>query len=429
VLSPVNTQLTKGENEMRDVLSRLTRIALVSLAAMTVAAAWTSIAAAATPGSGSVGPAPAPPFQTWAGETYLPPGDIFQVCPSGGLIGGDPTNTICDHYRLTVTGAGPVQVRIDWADPMNDFDLFVYRCPSADPTVNCDDLVAESVSPGGTTNFESLSFPAVAATYEVRADPTFIVTPSDYRGCAAFLARATCTSAGGMVNSGGIDPPISISNARVTEGDSGTRNATFAVALGWATVTPVTVNYVTLDRTASAGSDYVPSTGTVVIPAGQTSATINVPVVGDVANEADEVFEVDLKLPAPPAVVAKIKDGQGFATIVDDDWRRAVSGAGKVGVLTQGTFSLWVAENRSGKVSYKDASSRFYATRITSAAFTDATHSAKVDGGGYNNGHSVTFTLEVGDNGAGTLDAFVLTLSDGTRITGPLVSGDIGYTG
>lgn len=412
---------------MRDVLSRMARIAAVSLALVTLAAGWAGIASAATPPSGTVGPAPAPPFQNWQGNLYLPPGDIFQVCPSGDLT-GDPTNTICDHFRVTVTGAGPVQARIDWADATNDFDLFVYQCASADPTVACNDLITSSVNPG--TNFEVVSFGATAnTTYEIRVDPTFLMTPSDYTGCVAFLARATCTSTGGVVNSGGIDPPLSIGNARVTEGDSGTRNATFAVALGWPTVVPVTVNYVTLDRTADAGSDYVPSTGTVVIPAGQTSATINVPVLGDVANEDNEVFEVDLKLPDPPAVVAKIKDGQGFATIVDDDWRRLVSGAGKVGVLNQGTFSLSVAENRSGKAGYKDASTRFYSTRITSAAFTDATRSARIDGSGYNNGHGVTFTLEVADNGAGALDAYVLTLSDGTRIAGPLTSGDIGYTG
>jgi hypothetical protein len=306
------------------------------------------------------------------------------MCPSQtGPLPNDPGSAICDHYRLTVSGdGGPVQVRIDWDTPDNDFDLRVYFCPDpTNPAVACDVFIAGSVESG--TNFENVpSFPAVGgATYEIRVQPVFLFAPpATYRGCAAFLRRATCTSEGGVINAT-IDPPLSISNARVVEGDSGTSQAVFAVALGWATVTPVTVNYVTKDRSGVAGSDYVPTTGTLVIPAGKTRGTITVPVVGDLADESDEVFEVDLVLPDPPAVVAKIKDGQGFATIVDDDWRRIVSGSGKVGVLSQGSLSLWVGENRSGKLNYKGASTRFYSTAITAATFTDRTTLATVDTG------------------------------------------------
>lgn len=412
---------------MRDVLARVTRLALVSLAMITVAMAWTAIASAATPPSGAVGLAPTPPFQNWQGATYTASiGMDPAACPSKTGFPSDPIDLICDHYRLTVTNTGPVQVRIDWDDPNDDFDLRVYQCPS-DPTASCDTLVAASVNPLGT-NFENLTFGATGNTvYEVRVQPVFVFL-STYRGCAAFTARATCTSAGGVVNTS-VDPPVSIGNARVVEGDSGTSQATFAVALGWATISPVTVDYVTKNGTAAAGSDYVPSTGTVVIPAGQTSATISIPVIGDVTDESDETFEVDLALAEPGILVAKLKDSQGFATIVDDDWRRVVSGSGKVGVLSQGSFTLWVGENRSGKLTYKDSTSRFASTAITAASFTDATHGATIDGRGYNNGHSVTFTLQVADNGVGTLDTYVLTLSDGTRVTGPLTSGDIGYTG
>lgn len=415
---------------MRDVPSRVTRLALMSLALITLAIAWTSIASAATPQVGSVGPTPAPPFQNWQGNLYAVGIGIDPIlCPSQtGPLPNDPGSIICDHYRLTVTGAGPVAVRIDWASADNDFDLRVYSCAApSNPAVGCDTLVAASVESG--TNFEALSFPATAnTTYEIRVQPVFLFTPSDYRGCAAFLARATCTSTGGVINAT-MDPPISISNARVIEGDSGTTQATFAVALGAPTVSPVTVNYVTKDGTATAGTDYVPTTGTVVFQPGQTSATISIPVTGDMTKEPDQVFEVDLALADPAIVIAKIKDGQGFGTIVDDDSRRVVNGNGKVGVLSQGTLSLRVAENLSGKLNYRDAATRFYSTSVSSATFTDLTRSATIGGKGINNGHTVTYTLEVADNGAGALDTYVLTISDGTRVTGPLTSGDIAYTG
>ncbi|HYK22899.1 MAG TPA: Calx-beta domain-containing protein, partial [Pyrinomonadaceae bacterium] len=46
--------------------------------------------------------------------------------------------------------------------------------------------------------------------------------------------------------------------------------------------------------TATAGSDYVASSGTVTIPAGATSATITIPIIGDTAVEPNETFNVNL---------------------------------------------------------------------------------------------------------------------------------------
>ena len=55
-------------------------------------------------------------------------------------------------------------------------------------------------------------------------------------------------------------PKISISNATVKEGASGTRKAVFKVTLSKGA--KATVHYTTLDRTATAGSDYGHATGT-----------------------------------------------------------------------------------------------------------------------------------------------------------------------
>jgi hypothetical protein len=131
-------------------------------------------------------------------------------------------------------------------------------------------------------------------------------------------------------------------------------------------------------------------------------------------------------------VVAKIEDPQGIATIVNDDWGRVISGSGKVGnALTgEGSFSLRAVEwGTRGKLSFRQGATRFYSTGLSSISFNDVTHSATIQGSGWNAGHSVTFTLEAADKGLGTLDTFVLTLSDGTRASGPLTSGDIQYRG
>jgi len=77
----------------------------------------------------------------------------------------------------------------------------------------------------------------------------------------------------------------------------------------------VTVNYATADGTATAGSDYVAANGVLTFLPGTTSQPITLTVKDDTVVEADETFFVNLS----GAVNAAIADGQGQATIVDED--------------------------------------------------------------------------------------------------------------
>ncbi len=77
----------------------------------------------------------------------------------------------------------------------------------------------------------------------------------------------------------------------------------------------VSVNYVTMNGSATAGSDYTAVTGTLTILAGQISGTISVPVIGDAEVEGDETLKVNLS----GAVNANIADNQGICTITNDD--------------------------------------------------------------------------------------------------------------
>jgi hypothetical protein len=116
-------------------------------------------------------------------------------------------------------------------------------------------------------------------------------------------------------------PSLNIGDATVTEGNSGTRSATFTVTLSAASGQPVTVAYATADGTAAAGSDYRATSGTLTIPAGQTTGTMTVPVNGDRLREANETFSVNLG----GATNAVIADGRGVGTIVDDEPRIRIS--------------------------------------------------------------------------------------------------------
>src|SRR5437867_1273848 len=74
---------------------------------------------------------------------------------------------------------------------------------------------------------------------------------------------------------------LSINNAFVVEGNSGTTNAVFTVFLSQADTQTVSVDFFTSDGTASAPSDYQSRSGTLSFAPGETTKTITVPVNGD----------------------------------------------------------------------------------------------------------------------------------------------------
>ena len=98
---------------------------------------------------------------------------------------------------------------------------------------------------------------------------------------------------------------LAISDVSILEGNSGTTAFVFTVTLSAPIDQAVTVNYATADGTATAGSDYTAASGTLTIPAGQTSGTITVLVNGDRLAEPNETFFVNLSArrtrPSPTA--------------------------------------------------------------------------------------------------------------------------------
>ena len=93
-----------------------------------------------------------------------------------------------------------------------------------------------------------------------------------------------------------IDPVIQFSNSSITlnEGNTGNTLYTYDVVLDKVSSQPITVAYSTSNGTAIAGSDYVSSTGTLTIPAGFLSGSINVASIGDTLVESDETFSLNL---------------------------------------------------------------------------------------------------------------------------------------
>jgi hypothetical protein len=115
-------------------------------------------------------------------------------------------------------------------------------------------------------------------------------------------------------------PALSVGDTCAREG-SATSPGTlvFKVSLSAVSSQIVSFRYATQDGTASAPSDYQ-GTGTLrlptgTIPAGSTSTTISIPIVGDAVVEPDETMRLNISSPSN----ATIADGQGVGVIVNDD--------------------------------------------------------------------------------------------------------------
>ncbi len=91
-------------------------------------------------------------------------------------------------------------------------------------------------------------------------------------------------------------PVLTLSDASVAEGNSGTSVMNFPLSLNApAPVGGVVITYSTANGTTTAGSDYVAViTGTVTIPAGATTGSLPVTINGDTTVEADETFTVTM---------------------------------------------------------------------------------------------------------------------------------------
>lgn len=128
---------------------------------------------------------------------------------------------------------------------------------------------------------------------------------------------------------------FSINDVTFAEGNSGTTNALFTVkglaGTGGAGfietvdnlsgtdilnfLSTVTVNYATVDGTATAGTDYNPTSGQLTFTQNETEKIVSVQVIGDTQVEPNETFFVNLST----ANNTDIADLQGVGTILNDD--------------------------------------------------------------------------------------------------------------
>lgn len=185
-----------------------------------------------------------------------------------------------------------------------------------------------ALSAGAPSGGAKVTLSSASSAFSVPASVTVPQNATSANFTIATVASATTASGTLSATHAGITrttvltvnpaapPVLSIDDAAITEGNSGTRPLVFTVRLSYASAGAVRYDIATADGSARAGSDYVArSLDGETIPAGQTSRTFAVTINGDTRPEANETFLVKLSAP----VGAGIGDGQAVGTILTDE--------------------------------------------------------------------------------------------------------------
>src|SRR5262249_19504704 len=117
-------------------------------------------------------------------------------------------------------------------------------------------LLDDKVVPNSNAERQTLSAPTGGATLGIQPTSTLTATEADHAGALQFSSAA--------------------SNVAENAG-----KATITVTRTGGSDGPVTVKYATSDGTGKAGTNYTATSGTLSFAAGQTSMTLDVPVLDD----------------------------------------------------------------------------------------------------------------------------------------------------
>jgi hypothetical protein len=120
---------------------------------------------------------------------------------------------------------------------------------------------------------------------------------------------------------------LSVNDVTISEGNSGTKVLHFTVSLSAQAQQTVTVHYFTEDDTATNGSDYFATSGTLTFFPSETSKTVDVTIQGDTTVEPDEHFLVRLSADSVEPLNAIISDNLGIGTIQNDESQYSLGAA------------------------------------------------------------------------------------------------------
>ena len=205
-----------------------------------------------------------------------------------------------------------------------EFTVTAHRC-SQQWLCRCDDReLRGNGQRGGGTNFTALSgtvtIPAGQSTATIDVQPIDDQLVDNDTGVTLTVSPGNTYVLGTPIGAS-----LTISNTDITAASiadvsvgrsSSDQTANFTVTLNIASTVDILVDYSTSDGTAIAGTDYTPTNGVLTFPAGTTSETIPVTILGS-TNSGDRSFNMNLVADPQSAGDVTIANTSAVATITD----------------------------------------------------------------------------------------------------------------
>ncbi len=222
-------------------------------------------------------------------------------------------------------GSTPLPFLVSLSNPVQGATSFTYTAANGnniDPLLNATLADNDFLASTGNVSFPSDSVVPLTVNVSIVGDTDVepnqimllnlsnLVLPA---GISAANVTFSTSGVGTISNDDGA--VLNIASASIVEGAAGSNNLNFLVTLSNTNKTPVTVNYISADGSATAGSDYTSSNGSLTFPPGNLSQTISVPVAGDNIVEANETFTITLSAPIGATLGTAVATG----TITNDD--------------------------------------------------------------------------------------------------------------
>lgn len=157
---------------------------------------------------------------------------------------------------------------------------------------------------------------------------------------------------------------VSIQDSRIVEGDAGSAVLQFTVTRSGNTTGATTVNYLTENITATAGSDYQAASGSVSFAAGETTRTISVTILGDTVLEKNESFALTLT----SATGAVLVRDRACGIIEENDRRVALS------VEYVPKYSSYYGASRTFKITNTGPSGATVTLKVSESPFEGTFH-------------------------------------------------------
>ena len=243
---------------------------------------------------------------------------------TGTIVDNDSAPTVNSISSPSVTEGGDLVYSVALSNPSTVVTSLAYSLGGGSAVAA--DYSAVSFSDGVTFAGGNLTIPAGVTNFTVT-----VATVDDALNEPTETLPLTIggvTGTGSIIDNDGA-PSLSIDSISVNE-SAGT--ATFTVTLSAASGQAISVDYASVNGSATAGSDYAAVSGTLNFAAGETSKTITVSITDDNLFEGSENFTITLSNPSNAVLGTAV----GTGTIVDNDAAPTVSSVSSPSVTEGG---------------------------------------------------------------------------------------------